>query len=335
MHYRIKQVLKKLIIHTRTVNLFWKFLPNGVYAFTYHRIGDKNATNYDRAVFSCTAQALEQQIVAIKKNFIIVTPKQLRKIIDTNQLIGNRYAVITFDDGYLDNYSQAFPILKKHNVPGAFYLPTDFIASKKIPWWDEIAYLLRNSCNNSYRLPEQTTTYFLEKNNIDATIQKIIYQSKRLKNISVIEVLEDIRKKFPQALNKLNKLNKLNNKENILFMNWIQAKEMADNGMEIGSHTESHQILSQLNENQQEEEIQQSKRIIEEHIGRKVHSIAYPVGRYNCYTDKACLISKNTGYIIGFNNEPGKNKTIPNPYNINRISVETNNLNVMQFNTCF
>lgn len=332
MHFRTKQALKKLFIHTRMANLFWKYLPNGVYVFTYHRIGDMYATNYDRAVFSCTAEALEKQIIAIKKNFKIVTPTQLRNIIDTNQRISDRYAVITFDDGYFDNYSQAFPILKKHNVPGAFFLPTDFIDSKKIPWWDEIAYLLRNSYNKSYQLPEQTTIYFLEKNNIDATIQKIIYQSKRLENISIIEVLEDIRKKFPEAHNKLNKLN---NKENTLFMNWLQVKEMADNGMEIGSHTQSHQILSELSEKQQEEEIEQSKHIIEEHIGRKVLSIAYPVGRYHCYTERTCSLSKNAGYIIGFNKEPGKNKIILNPYNINRISVEWENLNVMQFNTCF
>jgi peptidoglycan/xylan/chitin deacetylase (PgdA/CDA1 family) len=256
----------------------------------------------------------------------------LRVIADTNKRISDRYAVITFDDGYLDNYNHAFPILKKHNVPGIFYIPTDFIGSKVVPWWDEIAYLLRNSYNQSYQLPEQTDIYFLDENNIDAIIRKIISQAKLIKNISIIEILEDIREKFPQAVNKLNKLS---SKEKTLFMNWVQVKDMADNGMEIGSHTVSHQILSQLSETQQEQEIEQSKYIIEENIGRKVLSIAYPVGLYNCYTDKICSISKKTGYIIGFNKEAGKNKTIPNPYDINRLSVDTNDLNLMKFYTCF
>ena len=67
MYLRARQVLKKLLMHPKVVNLFWKHLPNGVYVFTYHRIGDKYATNYDRAVFSCTTEALEQQIIAIKR----------------------------------------------------------------------------------------------------------------------------------------------------------------------------------------------------------------------------------------------------------------------------
>ncbi|MFT6988288.1 MAG: peptidoglycan/xylan/chitin deacetylase (PgdA/CDA1 family) [Paraglaciecola sp.] len=329
MHYRVRQVIKKLIMHTRTLNLFWKYLPNGVYVFTYHRIGDETATKYDRAVFSCSADALEQQIIAIKENFNVITSEQLRKVIDTNKHINDRYAVITFDDGYIDNYNKAFPLLKKSNVPGIFYLPTDFIGTKKIPWWDEIAYLLRNSCNETYQLPGQKTIYFLDANNIDAVIQKIIFQAKRIKNKSINEVLEHIRENFHQAHNKLKK------EEDTLFMSWLQVKEMADNGMEIGSHTMSHQILSQLSEKQQKQEIKQSKRVIEEHIEREVHSIAYPVGRYHCYTETALSISKNTGYMIGFNKEPGKNKTIKNPYDINRACVESDDLNLLKFNSCF
>ncbi|MFT6907291.1 MAG: peptidoglycan/xylan/chitin deacetylase (PgdA/CDA1 family) [Oleiphilaceae bacterium] len=332
MYYLLRQVIKKLLMSPKIVNLFWKNLPNGVYVYTYHRIGDKYATDYDRAVFSCTTEALEQQIIAINKNFKIITSEQLRKIVDTNERINDRYALITFDDGYLDNYNQAFPVLKKHKVPGIFYLPTDFIDSEIVPWWDEIAYLLRNSCNESYQLPEQPDIYFLDKNNIDAVIRKIISQAKLIKNISILEVLEDIRKNFPQALNKFNKLG---NEEKTLFMNWMQAREMSDNGMEIGSHTMSHQILSQLSDKEQELEITQSKHIIEEKIGRKVLSIAYPVGLYNCYTEKSCTISKQADYIIGFNKEAGKNKTIANPYDIHRLSVDTDDLNLMKFYSRF
>lgn len=329
MHYRIRQVLKKVLLITKLVNVFWKLLPNGVYVFNYHRIGDVTKTDFDRAVFSCTSDALNEHIIAIKKNFKIITSEQLRDIVDKNQTIKERYAVITFDDGYYDNYHEAFPILQAHNVSGIFYLPTNFINSKEVPWWDEIAYILRNSLGDSYQLPEQSKCFELNSSDIDTTIQKIIYQAKRIQNKTIIQVLEDIREKFPKAVEKLN------NEENSLFMNWSQAKDMAENGMEIGSHTMSHQILSQLTEEEQSIEIIESKRIIEENIEQAVYSIAYPVGRYHCYTKKSCELSEQAGYIIGFNNEPGKNKNIKDPYNINRTCVDADSVNLLKFNSCF
>lgn len=329
MHYRIRQVLKKILLMTKSVNILWQNLPNGVYVFNYHRIGDVTKTEFDRAVFSCSVAALETHLIAIKNNFEIITSKQLRTIINEASVIKKRYAIITFDDGYYDNYSEAFPVLKKHNVPGIFYLPTEFIDSDKVPWWDEIAYLLRNSSGQSYSLPKQDTKFDLVKLSIDATIQKIIFQAKRIDGINILDVLADIRDKFPQAHEKLQA------EENMLFMNWQQAKEMSENGMEIGSHTLSHQILSQLTSDEQKIEITISKEVIEKNIGQEIFSIAYPVGRYHCYTEETCQLSEEAGYIIGFNNEPGKNKTINNPYNINRTCVDANDVDLLKFNSCF
>ena len=329
MHYRIRQVLKKVLLSTRIINVFWKFIPNGVYVFNYHRIGDAERTKFDRAVFSCTAEALNEHVKEIKKNFTIISSKQLREIIDKNQNINKRYAMLTFDDGYYDNYSEAFPILKQQNVPATFYLPTNFINSNRVPWWDEIAYLLRNSLNEYYQLPGQSTKFHLNEAMIDSTIQKIVFQAKRIKNQTVIEVLSDIRKKFPKAVEQLN------NEKSSLFMNWEQAKEMSLNGMEIGSHTMSHQILAQLTDKEQEVEIKESKQVIEKNIGTEVHSIAYPVGRYHCYTEKSCQLSEQAGYIIGFNNEPGQNRIIKDAFDINRTCVDVDDINLLKFNSCF
>ena len=237
--------------------------------------------------------------------------------------------MITFDDGYYDNYSVAFPVLKKHKVPGIFFLATELVGSPIIPWWDEIAYLLRNSCGNSYQLPSSSNLYHLDEKNIDDTIRRIIFEAKRLKNIAITQVVEHIRKSFPDAYNSLG-----NGKES-LFMDWSDAIDMANNGMEIGSHTNSHQILSQLSDAEQKQEIATSKQIIEERLSREVVSIAYPVGRYHCFNEVTCNESELAGYKIAFNNEPGNNRKISNKYSINRICVDTNDINKMKYSTRF
>lgn len=329
MPFRVKKILIKLLLFTRGIDFFWRRRPKGLYVFNYHRIGDAQDTEFDRAVFSCTEEAFEKHVILLKNNFTVINCQQLIALINNQELTQDRYAIITFDDGYADNYIKAFPILKKHDLSGSFYIATDFVGSTHIPWWDEIAYLLRNSCGQSYSLPYSNEAFFLKKNTIDSIIQQIMTKAKLLKNCSVLEVLDDVREKFPFALRLLRKENPT------LFMNWSQIKDMQKKGMEIGSHTVSHRILSQLSDEEQFSEILSSKKIIEDKLNCPINSIAYPVGRYHCFTEQTFLLSKKSGYIIGFNNEMEKDKTVINPFNINRICVDSNDVSLLKFNSCF
>ncbi len=60
--------------------------------------------------------------------------------------------LITFDDGYLDNYEVAFPILRSHGVQGVFFLVTDIIGSCNVPWWDHIAYVMNTARQRRFSL---------------------------------------------------------------------------------------------------------------------------------------------------------------------------------------
>lgn len=329
MFFQLRQILSKLLSLTGGINYFWNKLPNGVYAFNYHRIGNKEKTPFDRAIFSCTKEAFEQQIVELKCHFTIIDTVELAKVIESNQIVNHRFAVITFDDGYLDNYTEALPILKKHKVPAVFYLTTDFLNSDQITWWDEVAYLLRKSQGMTYQLPNGVTTYLLEEVNIDKVIQRIMTEIKQNKHLSILTVLGDIRLKFPKAKAALLA------EEHRLFMRWEEAEALLLQGMEIGSHTVTHPILSQLNTEQHRKEIIHSKLILEERLKCNINSIAYPVGRYYCYNQQTFEFTADAGYKIGFNNEPGFHRSISHALDINRFCVATNDLNYLKYECCF
>ena len=53
--------------------------------------------------------------------------------------------MITFDDGYVDNYELAFPVLKANDAKGVFFVATGFIDEPRLAWWDEIAWMIRSS----------------------------------------------------------------------------------------------------------------------------------------------------------------------------------------------
>ncbi len=63
-----------------------------------------------------------------------------------------RYGMITFDDGYRDNHATALPILKREGVTATFFVATGFIDAPRLPWWDEIAWMVRTSRQDGLEL---------------------------------------------------------------------------------------------------------------------------------------------------------------------------------------
>src|SRR5882757_5686648 len=119
----------------------------------YHRVGNAADTPFDSRTFSATPEELDSQLAYLKRRFHMATLEEALGIVNGNREAPRRTSVlITFDDGYLDNYTLAFPMLRKHGVQGVFFLPTAFVGSGKLPWWDAIAYMIKKSRQKSIRL---------------------------------------------------------------------------------------------------------------------------------------------------------------------------------------
>src|SRR5450755_1438322 len=106
----------------------------------YHRIGDRDADPFDPDVFSATADEFNDQVSYLKEQGWLVTLEEAQDFIDGKDGTSRYRVLITFDDGYLDNYELAFPILRSHDAQGVFFLVTGIMGSGSIPWWDHIAF---------------------------------------------------------------------------------------------------------------------------------------------------------------------------------------------------
>jgi peptidoglycan/xylan/chitin deacetylase (PgdA/CDA1 family) len=107
-----------------------------------------------------------------------------------------------------------------------------------------------------------------------------------------------------------------------LFLNWDQARAMRTAGMDIGSHTHTHRLLSALTASEQKEELAVSKEIAEGELRAPVTSVAYPVGSASAYTPETCELAKQLGYTLGFNFVRGNNRLpLTRPLDIQRMSV--------------
>jgi peptidoglycan/xylan/chitin deacetylase (PgdA/CDA1 family) len=117
----------------------------------YHRIGDSVATPYDPSVFSTTAEEFDEQVAFLRGEFFMPALGEALAILD-GQPVGRPAVLVTFDDGYRDNFEIAFPILRRHGATTVFFLTTSFVEGGVLPWWDSIAWTLRNAARRRFRL---------------------------------------------------------------------------------------------------------------------------------------------------------------------------------------
>lgn len=313
-----KYLIKKLLLAgTGVLNRRWRSLSPGLYVFNYHRIGDSSKTAFDPNVFSCDEAHFDLQLELIASRFKVINVSQLLELIDSGKTVSEHLAMITFDDGYADNYSKAFPLLMARKLPALFFLPTNFIGTKKIPWWDEVAWLVRNTGKQTLQLPQITEPFTINQANISGSIRTVLRWFKDNSDTSLEEKLQLLRSACDCELDA--------QAAATLFMSWENAREMIAGGMDIGSHTKSHQILSHLSAEEQRQELAGSKEILEAATGSSINVLAYPVGGLDSYTRETVDIAHACGYRAAFNFIKGSGyNTNPagHPFDLARIPVE-------------
>lgn len=206
-----------------------------------------------------------------------------------------KYCVITFDDGWLDNYVHAYPLMRAHGVPATIFLPTNLIGTDKWLWWDRLGYLF-NRESRSHSEPSIGT--------LDSAIE-------RAKGIP-----DDLREKLVDDLAELMGVTFPSTRR---FINWDEAHEMSDHGIEFGSHTASHPILTALEPAALERELRQPLEALDMQGVNRVPVLCYPNGDYSTAVVAA---ARRAGYVAAVTTTPGTESSRPgNLFELKRVGV--------------
>lgn len=294
----------------------------------YHRIGNADETPFDSGVFSATAQQFDSQIAYLKRRFHMATLEEVFAMMRGEAPRGTS-VLITLDDGYLDNYTLAFPILRAHGVQGVFFLPTAFIGTGKLPWWDMIAYIVKQSVKKRIRLEYPGHTILdLERDGRKRVSMQIL----RLFTQPAVKDPE----RFIADLENICEVSRPKDAAARCFLDWDEARDMQEQGMSFGSHTHTHEILTKLSPQLQREEARHSREILERELKRAIDTLAYPVGLKHCFSADTVSALEQTGYRAAFSfyggsNRPGKIQ----PFDIRRYGVADQSYARLRWQTAF
>lgn len=264
----------------------------------YHRIGNPMECQFDRGVFSASQDIFYRQCEAfVRWGYSILSLEEILEASDKNRRLSKNSLLLTFDDGYLDNYDLAFPILKSLNLPAAFFLVPTFVGSNIVPWWDEIAYCVRNCELEMVRLSYPIPA-IVRCQDREAAILAVLRLFKSPQNTDHEKFMCDLRKETGVVVPVQQRR----------FLSWVEAEQMQAAGMSIGSHTYTHRLLSQLSALDQEDEMLRSRAAIQAALGSGVRALAYPVGARDSYTGETQRIAKEAGYDLAFSFHGGARK---------------------------
>ncbi len=327
MNYFIKRFFLVICKYVGIYALF-KFLNRKkLLILTYHGAVSKYPSDTNHYEYrNCVAiDQFNDQINYLQSKYKSILP---------NHIINNDYFLritpysflITFDDGFRNNFTLAFPLLKEKKISAIFFVTTGFMGKRDMLWTEKIIYLIMHTKKKSIFLE-----MFDHSNVPIANIKEKITACEKIRNylkhakkddiIDVLEVLEeqidDVRViDFPN--------------ERYEYLKWEEIKEMRDSGMIIGSHTVNHMLLSCLNDEEVEYELIKSKEIIEKNTQSICSYFCYPNGALGNFSARDKAILKKIGYKCAFSQIIGFNDNKADLYELKRINV-TDQMDLITF----
>jgi peptidoglycan/xylan/chitin deacetylase (PgdA/CDA1 family) len=284
--------------------------------YNYHRVKPDDPrfhAEFDSTVYGVTVSEFERHVGWLSDNFRVITDVELAGIAESGKAPSGPCAMITFDDGYRDNYDLAYPILKRYGAPAVFFIPTAIIGSRRLGWWDQIAYLIKNTSAREVTVGGGRIPVEGRREEAILTLCRMMKLDDAGRTATLVEELSE-------ACGIALPSDAAQDRE---LMTWQQIRELADGGMAIGSHTHTHRVLARLDRAAQREELACAKEILERETGRPVVSIAYPVGGYAHFTAETMEVARECGYRVGFSYCTGVNAWQSlSRYDVKRLSAD-------------
>lgn len=295
-----------------------KYSSQQALVLAYHRV----VSNSDpTAVLSfkelnVSPEEFEKQVVNLKKYFNILSLDELLFHLESGESLHRPSCLITFDDGWMDNFQNAYPILKKHKVPATIFLSTGFIGTKRIYWTHKLWVLLEeglidlNKILSKYNGGLPGGSNMRNNQQILSGFFQFINNSSLHKRDKIIEEIESI---FSNRFNELT--------EHCYYLSWEEVREMEKDNIAFGAHSHSHEPLTIFKASELEREMSGSKKLLEKKLSVPIISVSYPHSLVNPQVRKQ---TEKSGYRLAFTgdtvDEEDKNKQRAF-YTITRVPV--------------
>lgn len=254
----------------------------------YHGVySDKSELSYKNSSGKHISESeFSKQIKYVKENFNIISLNQISDAIEGKIKLENDSVAITFDDGFLNNYEVARPVLEKYKVPTTFYISTGFIGSSDLMWTDKLESMIVKNYDSIINLDLGEIGSFSLKS-INQNIKEFLgikLKLKMLEDSHKNKILKDIEGQLKT---------KSEGHDLYKFMNWDQVREMNKSDLfDFGAHTVNHISLAKAPTSIMQQQITESISDINKELGVNCNLFSYPEGQEDDFNEEVIAFLK-------------------------------------------
>lgn len=326
MHWRlrIKFLIAACLYYSGLLHLLINKRLNGKgVVLMYHRILTRSEADdsFSSEGIIVSPDNFARHLACLKRYFQVLDLATFQawirggKTMDTDKPI----ALITFDDGWFDNHERAHPVIAAAGLPVTLFVATDYPGTNKTFWQEHKGQLVCRLADDDRAevkalLAElgmagvEHLSGLKRKTEVAARVRRL----KKRDPDEVIKLLDQLKalaapNDAPQALDR--------------YMSWQEVRELADNGWTIASHGCSHRVMDRLSEADLNEEMHQSRSVLQQELGQPLPTtvLAYPNGNFN---EAVIQAARKAGYDLAFTTEPGPVSPGDEPLTVKRINMQ-------------
>lgn len=306
-----------LILDKFGINMIFRLInKNKFIILQYHGISHRLFDFSEQHVAKSEFEKEIKYLIRTKYRFINLT--DLIYHLKQKSSLSQKYVILTFDDGFKNVISNAYPIMKKYDAKGCLYIVTDIVDDDKLLWTDYIEILVRNYLNLKFKFVfKNREIYYTINSEIDIkrTSADVKTKLRSLSNKERFIHLEQF-----SIPNKISELNNIPPEFNLA--NWDDLVSLDKNILEIGCHSKSHPNLAILRSKEEfYEELKESKDIIENKIGYRINHLCYPAGSFS---DRVMQFVKKFEYKSATTTKQGLNTHRTDLFQLKRIKARSN-----------
>ncbi|MGA6826489.1 polysaccharide deacetylase family protein [Nitrospira sp. NS4] len=327
MKHAIKYAVSHMLYAVGLLQL-WQFvvLRRRAVILMYHRVltPEQMCRSGSHPAIMVDCETFAEQMAVVKRRFKVLSIEEFADRMERKSPFESSSCLITFDDGWQDNFTNALPVLRRYELPALVFLPVNFIGRNRLFWQEALVHLLVLAVRTVRREPAREVRIrealdpiglaeVLDLNDSDprSRIIETISRNRAGLTPSLVDTaLANLRSEFGVENGDVEGTDS--------FMNWEQIAEMSRHGIAFGGHGSEHRLLSEMPIEEAREDIRMSKEVFDVRCKGMFPTFSYPRGYW---TPQVAESVRAAGFRLAFLAKGGSVSCEDDPFTIRRVNI--------------
>jgi len=308
----MRKFAKRMMLGSGLLRFAARLRGNGAAILMYHSVVEDPSRMADSLDgISHSRRVFQEQMELLGRAFHPVTLDQVRRFVLGDSDLPQRSVVVSFDDGYADNYDVAMPILDRLGIPSIFYVTVDCVERRTMPWPSRLRFSFRTTKSRNWKDESGRVWTFEGPGDREKAFVNACEQ-----------VCQEAGAALESAVSRLEEqlVARLSVDAGRLMMTWDQIRGLAKRGYIVGSHTMTHPNMAHISKEDVRREFAQSKQRMESCLDATIDHFSYPCpALFPSWTEETAEESRRIGYQTAVTTNHGLAREGDNPLLLKRV----------------